>query len=120
VYLIRCHGLQLDQILDGFPTSLKEFPCCYLGLPLDLRKLRRNDFLPFTKKVGAKLPRWKGKLMSKAARVQLMKSVLSAVVTYYVTVFGLPKWLIKKIDKLRRNFFLEGREHVRDTRVVLA
>jgi hypothetical protein len=52
--------------------------------------------------------------MSKAARVQLMKSVLSAVVTYYVIVFVLPKWLIKKIDKLKRNFFLKGREHVRE------
>jgi hypothetical protein len=93
---------------------LKEFPCRYLGLPLHLRKLRRIDFLPLIEKVGAKLPRWKRKFMSKAARAQLMKSVLTAVVTYHTTVFDLPKWLIKKIYKLRRNFFLEGRGHSRE------
>jgi hypothetical protein len=89
---------------------LKEFPCRYLGLPLHLRKLRRIDFLPLIEKVGAKLPRWKRKFMSKAARAQLMKSVLTAVVTYHTTVFDLPKWLIKKIYKLRRNFFWKGED----------
>jgi hypothetical protein len=64
---IRCHGLQLDHILEGFPAPLKEFPC-YLGLPLHLKELRKIDFLPLIEKVGGKLPRWKGKLMSKAAR----------------------------------------------------
>jgi hypothetical protein len=46
---------------------------------------------------------WKGKLMTKAARAQLIKSVLTSIVTYHATVFPLPKWLIKKIDKLRRH-----------------
>jgi hypothetical protein len=110
VYPIGCHGLQLDQILDGFSTPLKEFPCRYLGMPLHMRKIRRIDFLPRIEKVGTKLPRWKGKLMSKAARAQLRKSVLMAVVTYHATVFELPKWLIKKTDKLRRNFFWKGED----------
>jgi hypothetical protein len=48
--------------------------------------------------------------MTKAARAQLVKSVLTSLVTYHATVFPLPKWLIKKIDKLRRNFFWKGEE----------
>jgi hypothetical protein len=62
-----------------------------------MRKIRRIDFLPRIEKVGTKLPRWKGKLMSKAARA-------------HATVFELPKWLIKKTDKLRRNFFWKGED----------
>jgi hypothetical protein len=46
--------------------------------------------------------------MTKAARVQLMNSVLTSVVTYHATVIPLPKWLIKKINKIRRNFFWKG------------
>jgi hypothetical protein len=42
-------------------------------------------------KVGSKLLGWKGKLMTKAARAQLIKSVLTYVVTYHATVFDLPK-----------------------------
>jgi hypothetical protein len=56
------------------------------------------------------LPRWKGKLMTKAVRAQLVKSVLTSILTYHATVFPLPKWLIKKIHKLRRNFFWKGEE----------
>jgi hypothetical protein len=63
------------------------------------------DFLPLLDKVGRKLPGWKGKLMSKAARAQLIKSVITSIVTYHGTVFPLPNWLIKKIDKFHINFF---------------
>jgi hypothetical protein len=48
--------------------------------------------------------------MSKAARAQLVKFVLTSVVTYHASVFNLPKWLIKKINKFRRNFFWKREE----------
>jgi hypothetical protein len=96
--------------LEGFPAAVKEFPCCYLGLPLHTKKLRKNDFLPLIDMVGSKLPSWKEKLMSKATRAQLVKSVLTSVVTYHATVFDLPKWLTKRVDKVRRNFFWKGED----------
>jgi hypothetical protein len=52
--------------------------------------------MPFLDKVGGKLS-WKGKLMTKIARAQLVKPVLASVITYHATVFNLPKWLIKKM-----------------------
>jgi hypothetical protein len=58
------------------------------------------DFLPLIDKVGCKLLGWKGILMNKVARAQLVKSVLTSIVTYHVTVFPLPKWLIRRIAKL--------------------
>jgi hypothetical protein len=126
IFPIGCVGLQLEQILEAMPIKdfpcclqleqileampIKDFPCCYLGLPLHLKKLRKIDFIPLIDKVGGKLPSWKGKLMSKAARAQLVKSVLMAIVTYHVMVFNLLKWLIKRIDKLRRNFYWKGED----------
>jgi hypothetical protein len=58
--------------------------------------------------------------MSKAARAQLVKSVLTSLVTYNATIFPLPKWLVKKIDKLRRNFFFGKVKTLRETRGVSA
>jgi hypothetical protein len=104
-------GGEFNQILEGFPVPLRDFPYRYLGLPLHPKKLRKIDFLPLIEKVGGKLPSWKGKLMSKAASAQLVKSVLTAVVTYHTTVFNIPKWLIKKIDKIGRNFYWKGKTH---------
>jgi hypothetical protein len=90
--------------MDGFVAQMKPFPCWYLGLLLHTRKPRKVDFLPLLDKVGGKLPGWKDRLMSKAAGAQLVKSVLTSIVIYHTTVFPLSKWLIKKFDKLRRNF----------------
>jgi hypothetical protein len=90
VFPIWCISPQLDQILKGFPAPLREFPCRYLGCPLHPKKLRKIDFLPLIEKVGGKLPSWKGNLMSKAARAQLVKSVLTVVITHHATIFNLP------------------------------
>jgi hypothetical protein len=40
----------------------------------------------------------------------LVNLVLTSVVTYHAIVFPLPKWLIKKIDKIRWNFFWKGQD----------
>jgi hypothetical protein len=96
VFPIGCARLQLEQILEGFFAPLKDFPYRYLGLPLHLKKLRKIDFLPLIDKVGDKLSSWKGKLMSKAARAQLVKSVLTTVVTYHAMILKPPKVAHKK------------------------
>jgi hypothetical protein len=64
-------------------------------------------------KVAGKLPKWKGKLLNKSSRLILVNSVLSSVVLYHMTVFPLSKWVIKKIDKIRRGFLWHGSDDVR-------
>jgi hypothetical protein len=111
IFFITCSGIDLGSTLQEFPTTIKEFPCCYLGLPLHKRKLRKIYFVPLLDKVGGKLPGWKGKYMTKAVKAQLVNSVMIAIVTYHVIVFPLPKWLIKKIDKIRHDFFWKGKDN---------
>ena len=94
--------------MEAFRCPVRKFPCTYLGLPLHVRQLKRVDVQPLIDKVGAKLTAWKGRLLNKAGRLKLVNSVLSSVPTYYLTVFELQKWAIKKIDKLRRNFLWKG------------
>jgi hypothetical protein len=48
--------------------------------------------------------------MTKAARAQLIKSILTSIVSYHAMMFPLPKWLIRKIDKLRMNFYWKGED----------
>jgi len=59
-------------------------------------------------KVGKRLSAWKGRLLNRAGRLRLINSVLTAIPTYYLTVFRMQKWAIKRIDKLRRNFLWKG------------
>ena len=108
VYPIRCEGLDLQHIMEAFQCPIKTFPCKYLGLPLHVRAIRCVDIQPLIDKVGGKLASWKGKLLNRAGRLRLINTVLSSLPTYFLTVFKLPKWAIKRIDKLRRNFLWKG------------
>lgn len=108
VYPIHCADLDLDQIMDSFQCQVKQFPCTYLGLPLHTRALRRVDVQPLIDKVSTRLPRWKGRLLNKAGRLVWVNTVLSAIPVYFLSVFQLKKWALKKIDKIRRSFLWKG------------
>lgn len=47
---------------------------------------------------------WKGKLISREGRLQLVKSVISAILIYFMMCFKLPQWVIDRIDVIRRGF----------------
>jgi hypothetical protein len=104
IFLIRCEDLDIPSILGQFHVQLGQLPCKYLGLPLRIGKIRREDEQVLIDKVAGKLPRWKGRLLNKAGRLTLVNSVLSSILTYHMTVFPLSKWVVKRIDRIRRNF----------------
>jgi hypothetical protein len=59
-------------------------------------------------KISKRLAGWKGRLLSKAGTETLVKSVLTAQPIYQLTVFPVQKWLLQKIDKIRRGFLWKG------------
>ena len=63
---------------------------------------------PLIDKIGARLPGWKGKFLSSSGKEILVKTVLSSLPIYHLTVFHAHKWLIKRIDRIRRSFLWRG------------
>lgn len=104
MYPIQCDSIDLTPVTAAFPGTVSQFPCHYLGLPLHIGRTRRADEQILIDKIGARLPGWKGHLLNKARRLTPVKSVLSSIPTYHITVFPLSKWAIKGIDRIRRNF----------------
>jgi hypothetical protein len=105
---IRCDAIDLPSVLGDFQATITGFPCRYLGLPLSLSRLKREDEQSIIDKVASRLPNWKGRILNRAGRLVLVNSVLSSSVTYYMTVFQLSKWALKKIDRIRRRFLWHG------------
>jgi hypothetical protein len=105
-----CDTINIPDIFGQFQVQHGQLPCKYLGLPLRIGRLRREDEQVLIDKVAGKLPKWKGKLLNKACRLTLIKSMLSSLVIYHMPVFPLSKWAIKKIDKIRRSFLWQGNE----------
>jgi len=48
--------------------------------------------------------------MSKAGRETLVNTILTSQPIYHLTVLPAQKWLIKCIDRIRRNFLWKGEE----------
>jgi hypothetical protein len=113
VFLIRCEGINIPQVLDDFQAKRGEFPCKYLRLPIRIGLIRRAYVQVLIDKVAGKLHKWKGRLLNKPGRLTLVNSVLSVVVLYHMSVFQLSKWAIKRIDKIRHSFLWQGSDNVR-------
>ena len=104
IFPIRCTDAQIAAALTCFPARQGSFPCTYLGLPLHFARLKAANFQPLIDKIGARLVGWRGKHFTRAGRVILAKAVLSSMVTYYLRIFILLNWVIRRIDKIRRGF----------------
>lgn len=79
-------------------------PITYLGMPMTITAPKRADYLSLIEKLERRLHGWQTKLISRGGRLQLARSVLSALPIYYMTCFRLPQWVTKRIDALRRGF----------------
>lgn len=78
-----------------------------LACPLG-RKPQTLSFWDITENVQKKLSNWKYAHISKGERITLIKSSLSSLPTYQLSVFKAPSFTGKKIEKYRRNFLWRG------------
>jgi hypothetical protein len=88
-------------ILDCATSS---FPQTYLGLPLSPTRPPSNTFLPILERYKKFLTGWRAKLLTKGDRI-LITAVLDSILTYYMSVFLIPKNVLETIDALKRAFF---------------
>ena len=104
---IQCNLEDTITLLRHFPGRIDPFPTKYLGIPLSLKKLQKKDLQPLIDKVNDRLPSWKSRLLNKAGRAVLVKSVLTANPTHTAMVVDLSPWAIKHIE--RGEGFFSGR-----------
>jgi hypothetical protein len=82
------------------PCGLSAFPCRYLGLPLSLHKLSKQQFQPTVEKIADQLPNWKADLMTRAVRRVQVQHVLTSMMVYLAMAVDIPKWGLDAIDKI--------------------
>lgn len=95
----------------GFPEG--SLPIRYLGLPLMCRKLRIAEYAPLLEKLTNRFRSWAVKCLSFAGRVQLIASVISGIVTFWISTFVLPQGCLKKIEALCSRFLWSGNVEAR-------
>ena len=108
VFPIRCVGLDMEEILQDFPGPRVNFPMQYLGLPLTLGRLRMVHLQYIQDRAKGRVAGWQGRLLNVAGHRELVRSVLSSLPVYLLTVVKAPKNFLKELDKLRRRFLWAG------------
>jgi hypothetical protein len=107
-YPIRCEGIDMS-FLTSFGQAFPTFPTTYLGLPLGIRKPSWVVMQTVVQKIGNRLLGWKRMFLTYPGRELLVKTILTSMPTYFLTVYKMPKWAIAGIDRFRRGFFWRGK-----------
>ena len=87
-----------------------DFPMKYLGVPLHYTNLRKEDLQPIIDKIIKRIAGWKGRLLSYAGRLTLLKACLVSVPIYLMSVIKFPKWAIAMINSQMAHFLWNNNE----------
>ncbi|XP_073260583.1 uncharacterized protein [Populus alba] len=101
-------GIYAEGISGVLRSRCDTFPIKYLGLPLGANPKRISTWKPVLYQIRGRLNSWKGRLLSLAGRTILIKSVISAIPLYYMSIFCIPKTVAHKITAMQA-WFLWGR-----------
>jgi hypothetical protein len=105
LYLINISQERLKHAT--FQCKQGELPFTYLGLPLSMYKPYAQDCLPLVGRVERRLVST-SMLLSQGATLQLVNSVLSSLVTFYLCSIKVPITIIKQVDKYMRYCLWRG------------
>jgi hypothetical protein len=101
-----------DNIAIGYAELFNwqtgHFPMKYLGVPISASRLDVVDWAKMEEKPAKKLGTWQGSSLSIAGRTTLINSSLINSTIYHMSMYLLPKTVIKRMDKNRRKFFWQG------------
>lgn len=77
----------------------------YLGLPTEMGRSKREVFGWLRERVWKKIEGYENKLLSKAGKEVLIKSMIQAIPTYVMGSFKLHDYLLNEIESLICNFW---------------
>lgn len=97
-------------LTELFDCQVANLPVKYLGLPLGARFKSKAVWEPVVERVQKRLASWKGKFLSKGGKLVLMKSVISSMPLYFLSLVQAPTSIIQWLEKIRRDFLWEDFE----------
>jgi len=94
---LACYTKTLNCTQMGLPFS-------YLGLEVGGNPRKKKFWDPVLNKLKTRLNVWKGRFLSMAGRICLIKSVLTSTPLYYLSLFRAPVVVCKSITRIQRRF----------------
>jgi hypothetical protein len=109
----KFYGLNTDDSFSSFVADflhceVGSYPFKFLGLPVGAKLRSMSTWKPVLDKMLSKLQNWKFRYFSLGARVTLLNSVLNSIPIYYLSIYKIPKSVMKKMITIQRSFLWGG------------
>jgi hypothetical protein len=88
-----------------------KFHTKYLGLPLSINYPKARHFLPLIDKLRSMIDGWMVKTLSFAGRLELIKTVLFNILSYWFQSYVFPCSIVREIERILSNFLWNGKLH---------
>ena len=94
----------MDELVEILGCQQSSLPLKYLGLPLGASHKEETIWNPVLEKMEQCLAGWKRLYLSKGGKVTLIKSTLSNLPTYFLSLLPIPIKVANRMEKLQRDF----------------
>ena len=85
-----------------------QLPAVYLGLPLGAPNKASSMWDGVEERVRRRLALWKRQYISKGGRITLIKTTMTSMPLYQMSLFRMPKLVARRLEKLQRDFLWGG------------
>ncbi|RVW16810.1 putative ribonuclease H protein [Vitis vinifera] len=118
-------GIPMETLAVVLGCKIGSLPTSYLGLPLGAPYKSIRVWDAVEERFRKRLSLWKRQYLSKGGRLTLLKSTLSSLPTYFLSLFVIPKRVCVRLEKIQRDFLwgggaLENKPHLVSWKVVCA
>ncbi|GJT12599.1 RNA-directed DNA polymerase, eukaryota [Tanacetum coccineum] len=112
-YSLRVNSWALESSKEGSASAAANIigcstfstPFSYLGVKVGMSPSRRKAWDEIIGKVSNRLSKWKIKTLSIGGRLTLIKSVLTSLPLYHMSLYKAPLGVLRDLESLRRKFF---------------
>ena len=109
----NCDETIKEDLVRKLKVNIVEKIGKYLGILVDPRTPKREIGNQIIDRLQSRLQTWKGKLLSPAGKLTLIKSVMQAMPIYSMTIHRLSKDTCNRIDRIIRDFWWGNTTEVR-------
>ena len=101
----------VEELASELGCKVGSFPTLYLGLPLGAKHKALGVWDLIEERFRKRLAYWKIQYISKGGRATLIRSTLSSLPIYYLSLFRMPQKVSARLERIQRQFLWGGSDH---------